>query len=96
MSVYQQVLDLSAEGERTLARVLGGDLIEVGLMLSGRSPSSAVARANRHSGLRRRVDATNRTTLETRKARLGGPFEEADEGTRTLDLLHGKRNGAPA
>jgi len=25
-----------------------------------------------------------------KKARICGPFLEADEGTRTLDLLHGK------
>jgi len=49
MSVYQQVLDLSAEGERTLARVLGGDLVEVGPMLSGRSQNGALAVANRHA-----------------------------------------------
>ncbi len=49
MSVYQQVLDLSAEGERTLASVLGGDLVEVGLMLSGRSQNGALAVVNRHA-----------------------------------------------
>jgi hypothetical protein len=27
----------------------------------------------------------------TRKPRLSGAFCEADEGTRTLDLLHGKQ-----
>ena len=29
-------------------------------------------------------------TSETQKARKRGPFGEAAEGTRTLDLLHGK------
>jgi hypothetical protein len=28
---------------------------------------------------------------ETQKARKSGPFVEAAEGTRTLDLLHGKQ-----
>ena len=28
---------------------------------------------------------------ETRKTRLSGPFTEADDGTRTHDLLHGKQ-----
>jgi hypothetical protein len=30
-------------------------------------------------------------TPERRKPRVSGAFGEADEGTRTLDLLHGKR-----
>ena len=33
----------------------------------------------------------NRAPVPERKARICGPFVEADEGTRTLDLLHGKQ-----
>jgi hypothetical protein len=29
---------------------------------------------------------------DMKKARISGPFLQADEGTRTLDLLHGKNN----
>jgi len=49
MSVYQQVLDLGEEGERTLARVLGGGLPEVGLMLSGRTSGPAKRGPFRHA-----------------------------------------------
>jgi hypothetical protein len=30
-------------------------------------------------------------TVKKKKARVCGPFLGADEGTRTLDLLHGKQ-----
>jgi hypothetical protein len=38
-----------------------------------------------------RADGHNRDDLRTRKPRRSGAFCEADEGTRTLDLLHGKQ-----
>jgi hypothetical protein len=49
MGVYQHVLDLGAEGEETLTRVLGGDVSEIGLMLSGRSSSPTQIASFRHS-----------------------------------------------
>jgi hypothetical protein len=34
---------------------------------------------------------THEIDSDTEKPRRGGAFDEADEGTRTLDLLHGKQ-----
>jgi hypothetical protein len=42
-------------------------------------------------GRKFREKVASSLVLESRKPRLGGALAQADEGTRTLDLLHGKQ-----
>ena len=47
MSVYQQVLDLSDDAAAILERLIGGELDDVGRMLSGRRTRSAGSAGDR-------------------------------------------------
>ncbi len=73
MGVYQHVLDLSAEGEQTLTRVLGGDVSEIGSMLSGRSPRPTQKASFRHSNKHLRRSKRSRLRVRGRFRMLKGP-----------------------
>jgi hypothetical protein len=63
----------------------------------GEQPYGDMPLAGLRSGLEpdqnltRRARPYNRPSAPMKKPRLSGAFVEADEGTRTLDLLHGKQ-----
>ena len=83
MSVCQHVLDMTAGARETFERVTGASFQEAFAVLSERELQTTNARI----GSDPRADRP----LERQKPRACGAFAEAAEGTRTLDLLHGKQ-----
>ena len=88
MRVYQQVIDMREGGVQTLEQAIGCTIAEAFTLLSGRG----VLAPNRHPSEKKasQLGSTERAGRR-RNGLRHGDFSEAAEGTRTLDLLHGKQ-----
>ena len=91
LAVYQHVLDMGRGSVGRLEEILGCTLAEARAIYNARPsrprfPCSIRARTQKTSP--RRADARRRGG---RRSPVYRQISEAAEGTRTLDLLHGKR-----
>jgi hypothetical protein len=85
--VYQQVFDMGDGGLDTLETAIGWTLDEAFSMVSGRGVSST----NRLPAEKAPPSSAYGVSWKARKRLRRGDFPKAAEGTRTLDLLHGKQ-----
>ena len=87
MRVYQQVIDMGDGGVQMLETVIGCTLDEAFALLSGRG----VLSTNCSPAGRKASHPEPWSGPEGAEPLASGDFSEAAEGTRTLDLLHGKQ-----
>jgi hypothetical protein len=87
MRVYQQVIDMGEGGLETLEKLIGCTLEEAFALLSGRG----VLATNWQPANKMPPSPVRGASWKARKRRSCRWFFEAAEGTRTLDLLHGKQ-----
>ena len=74
-------------GVQTLEQVIGCAIAEAFTLLSGRG----VLAPNWHPSEKRPPSSVDGVSWKAQKRLRYGDFLEAAEGTRTLDLLHGKQ-----
>jgi hypothetical protein len=87
MRVYQQVIDMGQGGIEALETLIGCTLPEAFILLSGRG----VLSTNCPPAEKTPPSLGRRTGSKAWNPLGNGQVVEADEGTRTLDLLHGKQ-----
>jgi hypothetical protein len=87
MRVYQQVIDMGDGGVEMLETAIGCILDEAFALLSGRG----VLSTNCPPAQKMPPSSAYGTSWKARKPLASGDLSEAAEGTRTLDLLHGKQ-----
>ena len=87
MRVYQQVIDMGDGGVQVLEKVIGCTLDEAFALLSGRG----VLSTNCPPAEKNASQPTRGVGWKAQKPHVSWDFSEAAEGTRTLDLLHGKQ-----
>jgi Phage integrase family len=87
MRVYQQVIDMGEGGLQTLEKLTGCTLDEAFALLSARGVWQPIG--NRPTKMP--PSPVRGASWKARKRRDCWTFFEAAEGTRTLDLLHGKQ-----
>jgi hypothetical protein len=91
LAVYQQVLDMGRGSVDRLEEILGCSLAEARAIYNGETVAAGISVLNPCSDTKtppRRAEARRR---RGRKSPGYGEISEAAEGTRTLDLLHGKQ-----
>ena len=87
MRVYQQVIDMGEGGLQTLEQAIGCTIAEAFTLLSGRGFWHPIGTRAR----KRPPSSVYSASWKAQKRLRHGDFSEAAEGTRTLDLLHGKQ-----
>ena len=87
MRVYQQVIDMGDGGLEAREKLVGCTLEEAFALLSGRG----VLSTNCSPAGKWPPSPSRGVGRKALKPLAGGDFSEAAEGTRTLDLLHGKQ-----
>ena len=92
LGVYQQVLDLGMGSVEILEQALGCTLAEARAIFNGESPQPRVSGTNPEPATKNASAAGDSRAGEAGEtSRFAGNSQRADEGTRTLDLLHGKQ-----
>ena len=93
LAVYQQVLDMSRGATQRLEEILGCGLAEARAIYNGETVAAGVSVLNPCSSTKNPSAPSGRSAAEgLRIAPICREYSEAAEGTRTLDLLHGKRS----
>ena len=87
MRVYQQVIDMGDGGLEAREKLVGCTLEEAFALLSGRG----VLSTNCSPAGKWPPSPSRGVGRKALKPLASGDFSEAAEGTRTLDLLHGKQ-----
>ena len=88
MSVYQHVLDMTAGAQEIFESVTGASFQEAFAILSERDLQTILRPLTPETPSQPSAH-TDRSNVKS--PRICGAFVEAAEGTRTLDLLHGKQ-----